>query len=188
MREDLQRMEYTPDNYYNFHPGSHTGQGEDKGIELIAEVLNSVMWEEQKTVVLLETMAGKGSEIGSSFRELREIINRVNFKEKIGICMDTCHVSDGDYDIIGSPDKVLEEFDEIIGLKYLKALHLNDSKNPKGAHKDRHERIGKGYLGLDTFKNIINHSVLKPLPMILETPTDLAGYKEEIALLRSMEI
>lgn len=188
MREDLQRMEYTPDNYYNFHPGSHTGQGEDKGIELIAEVLNSVMWEEQKTVVLLETMAGKGSEIGSSFRELRKIINRVNFKEKIGICMDTCHVSDGDYDIIGSPDKVLEEFDEIIGLKYLKALHLNDSKNPKGAHKDRHERIGKGYLGLDTFKNIINHSVLKPLPMILETPTDLAGYKEEIALLRSMEI
>lgn len=187
MKEDLQRMEYIPGNYYNFHPGSHTGQGVEKGIELIAEVLNTVMWEEQQTVVLLETMAGKGTEIGASFSEIKEIIDRVNISDKIGVCMDTCHVSDAGYDIRGNIESVLEEFDSVVGIEYLKALHLNDSKNLSGSHKDRHERIGKGFLGVETFDTIVNHSALKGLPMILETPTDLCGYREEIELLRKME-
>lgn len=188
MIEDLHRMEYIPGNYYNFHPGSHTGQGTEKGIELIVDVLNTVMWHDQQTVVLLETMAGKGSEVGATFEDIKAIINGVRYKNKIGVCMDTCHVSDGGYNIKDELEKVLHEFDHHIGLSYLNAMHLNDSKNPLGAHKDRHERIGSGYLGLETFRSVVNHPVLKGLPMILETPTDLNGYKEEIALLRSMEI
>ncbi len=187
MKEDLERMEYTPGNYYNFHPGSHVGQGVEAGIEMIAGVLNDVMWDGMQTTVLLETMAGKGSEIGGRFEELAEIINRVKVNDRIGVCLDTCHVSDGGYDVINDLDGMLEEFDRMIGLYRLKALHLNDSKNPCGAHKDRHEKIGDGYLGLETFTNIVNHPVLKTLPMILETPNDLDGYAREIALLRKAE-
>lgn len=190
MKEDLERMEHTPGNYYNFHPGSHVGQGTAAGIEMIAEVLNEVMWEGMRTTVLLETMAGKGSEIGGRFEELAEIIGRVRLngrdadEDRIGVCLDTCHVSDGGYDIVSDLDGVLEEFDRVIGLDRLKALHLNDSKNPCGAHKDRHEKIGDGYLGLETFRNVVTHPVLKDLPMILETPNELDGYEKEIRLLR----
>lgn len=193
MREDLERLEYTPGNYYNFHPGSHVGQGTEKGVEMIAKVLNEVMWEGQQTIILLETMSGKGSEIGGSFEELAEIIDRVELNGKdgktnrIGVCMDTCHVSDAGYDIKNDLDGVLEEFDRIIGIDRLKAMHLNDSKNPCGSHKDRHEKIGDGYLGLDTFAAVVNDPVLKELPMILETPNDLEGYAAEIRLLRSLE-
>lgn len=186
MTEDLQKMEYLPGNYYNFHPGSHTGQGTEKGIELITKLLNEVLTEDMNTVVLLESMAGKGSEIGGTFEELAEIIRRVELKDKIGVCLDSCHISDGGYDIKANLDGVIEEFDKIVGLKYLKAMHLNDSLNPLGAHKDRHAKIGEGYLGTETFEKIINHEKLKDLPFILETPNELDGYAAEIATLRSL--
>ena len=180
MSEDMERMEYTPGNYYNFHPGSHVGQGTEAGIERIADLLNRILTPEQSTIVLLETMAGKGSEIGGRFEELAAIIERVELKEKLGVCMDTCHVSDAGYDIIGD----LEEFDRIVGLDKLRAMHINDSQNPKGAKKDRHAKIGEGCLGLDTIVNVITHPKLKDLPFILETPNELEGYAAEIALLR----
>lgn len=186
MTEDLQKMEYLPGNYYNFHPGSHTGQGTEKGIELITKLLNEVLTEDMNTVVLLESMAGKGSEIGGTFEELAEIIRRVELKDKIGVCLDSCHISDGGYDIKANLDGVIEEFDKIVGLKYLKAMHLNDSLNPLGAHKDRHAKIGEGYLGTETFEKIINHEKLKDQPFILETPNELEGYAAEIATLRSL--
>ncbi|MBQ9516962.1 MAG: deoxyribonuclease IV [Eubacterium sp.] len=185
MKDDLLRLEQTPNQMYNFHPGSHVGQGEETGIELIANALNSVLFEDMTTTVLLETMAGKGSEIGRSFEELRAIIDRVDLQDKMGVCLDTCHVSDGGYDIVNDLDGVLDEFDRVIGIGRLKALHLNDSKNPLGAHKDRHEKIGEGYLGVETFVSIINHPKLKDLPMFLETPNELDGYAAEIALLKS---
>lgn len=187
MADDMARMEYLPGNYYNFHPGSHTGQGVEKGIALISELLNEVMTEKQSTVILLETMAGKGTEIGSRFEELKEIIDRVEIKEKIGVCFDTCHVSDAGYDIVNDLDGVIREFDSVIGLKYLKALHINDSKNPMGAHKDRHACIGEGFLGVETIRKVINHPLLSGLPCILETPqVELQGYGKEISLLRSV--
>ena len=188
MADDLHRMEYIPGNYYNFHPGSHVGQGVEKGIELITETLNTVMFPGQQTMVLLETMAGKGSEVGGRFEELRRIIDGVNLKEHLGVCLDTCHVHDGGYDIVHDLDGVLEEFDRIIGLQCLKALHINDSLNPLGAHKDRHAVIGGGHLGLDAMARIVNHPALQGLPMILETPNELDGYAAEIALLRSKEV
>ncbi len=184
--DDLRRMEYTPNQLYNFHPGSHVGQGEEKGIELIAETLNRVLFKDMTTTVLLETMAGKGSEIGKTFEEHRSIIDRVEYSDKVGVCLDTCHISDGGYDIVHNLDGVLDEFDRVIGIDRLKAVHLNDSKNPIGAHKDRHEKIGEGYLGKETFKKIINHPKLKHLPFFLETPNELDGYAREIALLRSL--
>lgn len=187
MKEDIERMELIPNNYYNFHPGSHVKQGAEKGIELIAELLNEVIFEAMTTTILLETMAGKGTEVGRSFEELKQIIDKVKLKDKIGVCLDTCHVNDGGYDITNDLDFVLSEFDRIIGIDKLKALHLNDSKNPLGAHKDRHEKIGDGYLGIDTFKKIVNHPYLKTLPMILETPNDFDGYKKEIEILRGLE-
>lgn len=185
MSDDMERMEYTPGNYYNFHPGSHVGQGVEAGIDMIANLLNRILKPEQTTTVLLETMAGKGSEIGGKFEELAAIIDKVELKDKIGVCMDSCHVSDAGYDIINDLDGVLEEFDRIVGLDYLKAMHINDSMNPMGAHKDRHAKIGEGYLGVDTIVNIITHPKLKHLPFILETPNELDGYAAEIALLRS---
>lgn len=186
MLDDLKRMEYVPNNMYNFHPGSHVGQGVETGIELISDLLNSILLESQTTTVLLETMAGKGSEVGSRFEELREIIDRVELKDKMGVCLDTCHVNDAGYDIVNDLDGVLTEFDKVIGLDRLKALHLNDSKNPLGAHKDRHEKIGEGYIGKDAFRRIVNHPALKDLPMFLETPNELPGYAEEIKLLKSL--
>lgn len=186
MADDLQRMEYLPGNLYNFHPGSHVGQGIDAGIALITEQLNAVMWPEQHTTVLLETMAGKGSEVGSRFEELRRIIDGVRLPEKMGVCLDTCHVHDAGYDIVDHLDDVLEEFNTVIGLERLKAIHLNDSMNPAGSHKDRHAKIGAGALGLDAICRVINHPQLQHVFFILETPQDtLAGYGEEIALLRS---
>ena len=184
--DDLKRMEYTPGQLYNFHPGSHVGQGEDVGIEQVAEILNKVLFPEMTTTVLLETMAGKGSEIGRSFEELKAIIDRVELSEKMGVCLDTCHVHDGGYDIVNDLDGVLDEFDRIIGFERLKAIHLNDSKNPIAAHKDRHEKIGDGYIGLDAFERIINHPSLKHLPFFLETPNELDGYAKEIAVLRDL--
>lgn len=184
MEDDLNRMEHIPGNYYNFHPGSHVGQGAEKGIELITQLLNRVMKPQQSTVVLLETMAGKGSEVGGHFEELRAIIDGVELKDKIGVCMDTCHVSDAGYDIINDLDGVLDEFDKIIGLDRLHALHINDSLNPIGAHKDRHARIGEGHIGFDAIAAVINHPKLQGLPCILETPNELEGYAEEIAMLR----
>ena len=186
MKDDLRRMEYTPNNYYNFHPGSHVGQGIEEGIKLIIDALNQVLTEEQTTTVLLETMAGKGSEIGSEFEELKQIIDGVNLKDKLGVCLDTCHVSDGGYDIKNNLDDVVNEFDRIIGLDKLKAIHINDSMNPLGSHKDRHQKIGEGTLGVDTFENIINHSKLRDLPFYLETPNELDGYAKEIELLKSL--
>lgn len=184
MSEDMQRMEYTPGNYYNFHPGSHVGQGVEAGIEMIADLLNRILTPEQSTVVLLETMAGKGSEIGGRFEELATIIDKVKLKDKIGVCMDTCHVSDAGYDIINDLDGVLDEFDRVVGMEYLKAMHINDSMNPTGARKDRHAKIGQGHLGVDTIVNVITHPKLKSLPFILETPNELEGYAAEIAMLR----
>ncbi len=185
MTDDMERMEYTPGNYYNFHPGSHVGQGIEKGIELIADLLNQVLKPEQSTIVLLETMAGKGSEVGSKFEELRQIIDKVQLKDKVGVCMDTCHVYDAGYDIAGDLDGVLKEFDNIVGLDRLKALHVNDSKNPFGSHKDRHEKIGQGSLGLETLRKILRHPKLEGLPCILETPNEsLMDYKKEIEMLR----
>ena len=183
--DDLQRMEHTPGQLYNFHPGSHTGLGVEKGIELISCQLNRILTKEQTTTVLLETMAGKGTEVGKSFDELREILDRIELSEKVGVCLDTCHVFDAGYDIVNSLDEVLTDFDRIIGLEKLRAIHINDSKNPLGSHKDRHECIGKGYIGLDAMKRIVTHPVLNHLPFYLETPNDLDGYKAEIELLRS---
>lgn len=185
-KDDISRMELIPNQLYNFHPGSHVGQGEEKGIEQIAEILNEVIFEDMTTTVLLETMAGKGSEIGKTFEELNEIIKRVEQSDKVGVCLDTCHVHDGGYDIVNSLDEVLEQFDKVIGIDRLKALHLNDSKNPIGAHKDRHEKIGEGYIGINAFEKIVNHPVLSTLPMFLETPNELDGYAKEIELLRSL--
>ena len=182
--DDLKRMEATPGNYYNFHPGSHVGQGIEVGIQKIAEVLNAVLTEEQTTTVLLETMAGKGSEVGSHFQELRAIMDLVEKRDKLGICLDTCHVWDGGYDIVNDLDGVLTEFDRIIGLEHLKAIHLNDSLNPLGSHKDRHARIGEGQIGLDALVRVIRHPALEGKPFILETPNDDEGWTREIALLR----
>ena len=183
---DLQRMELTPGNFYNFHPGSHVGQGTQAGIDYIAAALKNALRHDYPVTVLLETMAGKGSEIGGRFEELRDILDAVG-SENVGVCLDTCHVYDGGYDIVNDLDGVLAEFDRVIGLDRLRALHLNDSKNPCGSHKDRHEQIGKGFLGIETFRRIVNHPALRGLPMFLETPNDLSGYQEEIALLRSLE-
>ena len=185
MIDDLRRMEYTPGQMYNFHPGSHVKQGAQAGIELIAEQLNKVLYPEMTTIVLLETMAGKGSEVGRSFEELRAVIDRVELNEKLGVCFDTCHVHDGGYDIVNNLDGVLEEFDRIVGIERLKAVHINDSKNPMGAHKDRHERIGEGFIGTEAFERIINHPYLKKLPFCLETPNELEGYEREIAMLKN---
>ena len=189
MSDDLRRMEFTPGNYYNFHPGSHVGQGVEAGIEMIADLLNRILTPEQTTVVLLETMAGKGSEIGGRFEELAAIIDKVHLKDKIGVCLDTCHVHDGGYDIVNDLDGVIAEFDRIIGLDRLKAIHINDSLNPCGAHKDRHACIGEGHIGTQTIAAVLNHPKLKGLPAILETPQpDLAGYAAEIQMLREKEI
>lgn len=185
MADDLERLEHTPGNVYNFHPGSHVKQGTETGIRLIAETLNAILKPEQSTIVLLETMAGKGSEVGSRFEELREILDRVELSEKMGVCLDTCHVFDGGYDISGHLEGVLEEFDRIIGLDKLCAIHLNDSKNVLGSHKDRHECLGAGNLTMDAIVRIINHPALKKLPFYLETPNDLEGYAREIAMLKA---
>lgn len=184
MRDDLRRMEYTPNQYYNFHPGSHMKQGADAGIEMIAKQLNDVLTEDMTTTVLLETMAGKGSEVGRSFEELRQIIDGVKLNEKLGVCFDTCHVYDAGYDIVNDLDGVLNEFDRVIGLDRLKAIHMNDSKNPFESHKDRHEKIGEGTIGFDTMVKIINHPELQNIPIILETPNELDGYAKEIKILR----
>ncbi len=184
LQDDLARMEYLPGNLYNFHPGSHVGQGEDAGIELIVTQLNAVLTPQLKTTVLLETMAGKGSEVGRQFDELRRILDGVVHQEKMGVCLDTCHVNDAGYDLVNDLDGVLEQFDRSVGLHRLHAIHLNDSLNPLGSRKDRHACIGKGYLGLEAIARIINHPALRHLPFLLETPNDLAGYAAEIALLR----
>lgn len=184
--DDLHRMRLLPGNYYNFHPGSHVGQGTDAGVQMIGDALKKALAPDYPVTVLLEAMAGKGSEMGSDFSQLRKIIDYVG-SDKIGVCLDTCHIWDGGYDIVNNLDGVLAEFDRVVGLDRLKALHLNDSKNPMGSHKDRHECIGEGYLGLDTFRNVVNHPALKALPMILETPNELPGYQKEIALLRAAE-
>ncbi len=182
--DDLRRMEYLPGNYYNFHPGSHVGQGAEQGITLIADALNEVLSEAQSTTVLLETMAGKGTEVGRSFEELREIIDRVQYREKLGVCFDTCHVWDAGYDIVGHPDEVLEEFDRVIGLERLCAVHFNDSMNECGSHKDRHAKIGEGCIGAEAMRRIATHPLLAGKPFILETPNDDEGYRREIALVR----
>lgn len=186
MLDDLKRMEFVPGNMYNFHPGSHVEQGVETGIKLISDQLNAILWEDMHTTVLLETMAGKGSEVGSRFEELREIIDRVELKDKMGVCLDTCHVYDAGYDIVGDLDGVLTQFDKIIGLERLQAIHINDSKNPFKSHKDRHEKIGEGSIGTEAFERIINHSELRNLPFFLETPNDLEGYAAEIKLLKSL--
>lgn len=186
MADDLKRMEAVPGNLYNFHPGSHVGQGMEVGIEKIADLLNELLTPDLTTTVLLETMAGKGSEVGSRFEELRAIIDKVELREKLGVCLDTCHVHDAGYDIVNDLDGVLEEFDRVIGLSRLRAIHVNDSKNPFESHKDRHEVIGGGALGTEAFARIINHPKLKHLPFYLETPNELPGYREEIALLKSL--
>ena len=186
MADDLARLEHIPGQLYNFHPGSHVGQGMERGISLIAQGLNAILRPGQTTTVLLETMAGKGSEVGGRFEELREIIDRVELGEKMGVCLDTCHVSDGGYDIIRDLDGVLTEFDRVVGLERLKAVHLNDSKNPPGSHKDRHECLGQGSLGLETLERIVNHPALRHLPFCLETPNELPGYQAEIELMRGL--
>ena len=186
LEDDLRRMASLPGNFYNFHPGSHVGQGTEAGIEYIAKALKQAMAHDFPVTVLLETMAGKGSEIGGRFEQLRAILDAVG-SEELGVCLDTCHVHDGGYDIVNDLDGVLEEFDRVVGLDRLKALHLNDSKNPFASHKDRHACLGEGSLGMDTFRAIVNHPLLKDKPMILETPNELPGYEREIALLREME-
>lgn len=185
LADDLKRMEYTPNNYYNFHPGSHVGQGAQQGIATVIDVLNDLITPEQTTTVLLETMSGKGSEIGRNFHEIRSIIDGLAHKEKIGVCLDTCHVWDGGYDIVGDLDGVLKEFDEIIGLDYLKAVHMNDSMNPMDSHKDRHQKIGQGCIGEEALCRVVRHPLLQGLPFILETPNDDEGYAKEIAQIRS---
>lgn len=186
MADDLVRMEAVPGSCYNFHPGSHVKQGTEAGIELIAGLLNEVLRPEQTTTVLLETMAGKGTEVGRTFEELAAIIERVELSDHMGVCLDTCHVHDGGYDIVNNLDGMLDEFDRVIGIERLRAVHLNDSKNPCGAHKDRHERIGEGYIGLEAFERIVTHPQLRDLPFILETPNELPGYAAEIELLRKL--
>jgi deoxyribonuclease-4 len=188
MESDLKRMEYLPNNLYNFHPGSHVKQGVDIGINYIIDFLNALIKKEQTTTVLLETMSGKGSEIGRSFDEIKRILDGVVLSEKIGVCLDTCHVYDSGYDIVNNLEGVLEEFDNIIGLKKLKAIHLNDSKNPFSSHKDRHEKIGDGYIGIKAITKIINHPELKTLPFFLETPNEISGYKKEIEILKGLYI
>ena len=187
MEDDLKRMEYVPGNCYNFHPGSHVGQGAEEGIKMIAETLNQILKKEQHTTVLLETMSGKGTEVGRSFEELRAILDRVELKNHMGVCLDTCHVYDAGYDIVNNLDWVLDEFDSIIGLERLKAIHMNDSKNPFASHKDRHAKIGEGSLGIKTFEAIVNHPKLKGIPIYLETPNELDGYAREIKTLRELE-
>ena len=184
--DDLRRLEYVPGNYYNFHPGSHVGQGEQVGMEQIAFALNSTLTKEQKTIVLLETMAGKGTEVGASFEQIRQIIDMVEMSDKLGVCLDTCHVFDGGYDIVSKLDDVLERFDKVIGLDRLKAVHLNDSMFGFESHKDRHAKIGEGHLTLDGIVRIINHPALRELPFVLETPNDIDGYAAEIKLLKSL--
>lgn len=185
LQQDLQRMEQVPNQYYNFHPGSHTGQGAEVGIQQIADGLNASLFKEMRTTVLLETMAGKGSEVGKTFEELREIIDRVELNDKLGVCLDTCHVWDGGYDIVNDFDGVLTKFDEIIGLDRLKAIHFNDSKNECGAAKDRHEKLGQGFIGMDAMKRIATHPAVQGLPFILETPNDDEGYIKEIDTVKS---
>ena len=184
MADDLQRMEYTPGNYYNFHPGSHVKQGVDVGIEYISGMLNEILRPEQRTTVLLETMAGKGSEVGRTFEEIRAILDRVELSGHMGVCLDTCHVWDGGYDIVTNLDAVLQEFDNVIGMERLKAVHLNDSLNPLSAHKDRHAKIGEGCIGNEALIQVINHPLLRELPFYLETPNDIDGYAKEIAFLK----
>ena len=186
LADDLKRMEHLPGNVYNFHPGSHTGQGMETGIAQIAETLNAILTPDIRTTVLLETMSGKGSEVGSRFEELREIIDRVELSDKLGVCLDTCHVSDAGYDIADDLDGVLTEFDRVIGLERLKAVHINDSLNPRGTHKDRHARIGEGCLGAEALGRVVRHPALQGLPFVLETPNELAGYAREIALLKAL--
>lgn len=187
MIDDLQRMEYVPGNMYNFHPGSHVGQGFEVGKKYIVEALNEIITKDQTTIVLLETMAGKGSEIGRSFEEIKSIIDEVKMQEKIGVCLDTCHINDAGYDIVNDLNGVLEEFDKVIGLDKLKAIHINDSMNVVGSHKDRHQKIGEGTIGIDAFERIINHPKLNKLPFYLETPhEDIMGYAKEIEILRNL--
>lgn len=184
MKDDLYRMDHFPKAMYNFHPGSHVKQGVEIGIELIAKALNDILTPQLKTTVLLETMAGKGSEVGRTFEELRSIIDRVELSDKLGVCLDTCHVFDGGYDIVDHLDDVLAEFDKVVGLNRLKAIHLNDSKNPMGSHKDRHEVLGGGFIGLEALLRVVNHPYLRNLPFYLETPNELPGYATEIAIVR----
>ena len=186
MADDLLRLEHIPGQLYNFHPGSHVGQGMERGVELIAEGLNAILRPEQTTTVLLETMAGKGSEVGGRFEQLRDILDRVELKEKMGVCLDTCHVHDGGYDIVGDLDGVLTEFDRVIGLQHLKAIHLNDSKNPAGSRKDRHACLGEGSIGIEALTRIVRHSALRHLPFCLETPNELPGYRREIEMMRAL--
>lgn len=189
MRDDLIRLEHIPETFYNFHPGSHVRQGMETGIRLISEMLNGLLRPEQSTIVLLETMAGKGSEVGGRFEEIREILDRVELSDKMGVCLDTCHVWDGGYDIVSDLDGVLAKFDQVVGLHRLKAVHINDSQNPLGARKDRHHRIGEGHIGLEAMVRVINHPALRELPFCLETPHDsLDGYAKEIALLKEKRI
>ena len=185
-KKDLEILERIPNAMYNFHPGSHVGQGTEVGIKYIIDALNEVLKEDQKTIVLLETMAGKGSEVGSTFEELRKIIDGVKYPHLIGVTLDTCHVNDAGYDVVQYFDEVLQEFDIVIGLDKLKAIHLNDSKNPFGSHKDRHEVLGKGYIGLKAIEHIINHPFVRDIPIYLETPNELDGYKKEVELLKSL--
>ncbi|HYE68513.1 MAG TPA: deoxyribonuclease IV [Anaerovoracaceae bacterium] len=182
--DDLVRMEHLPNNFYNFHPGSHVGQGTEKGIDLIADALNFILTPSQTTIVLLETMSGKGSEVGSNFQELRAIIEKVKLDQKVGVCLDVCHVHDAGYDIVNDLDGVIDEFDRIVGLERLRAIHLNDSKNPLSSHKDRHAKIGEGAIGLKATTSIINHPKLRRLPFVLETPNEVPGYAQEIKILR----
>lgn len=188
MSDDISRLENIPGAMYNFHPGSHVKQGVEVGIHKIIDILNKVLLSDQKTLVLLEAMAGKGTEIGRSFEELRQIIDGVDQKHLMGVCIDTCHIYDAGYDIVQNLDGVLDEFDKIVGIDRLKAMHINDSKNPFKSHKDRHEKIGHGYIGSEAFEKIINHSTLKDLPFYLETPNDVSGYGEEIQMLKNMRI
>ncbi len=185
LQEDLERMEYLPGNYYNFHPGAHVGQGAEEAIPMIADAVNAALKPEHHTTVLLETMAGKGSEVGRSFEELRAILDLIRLPEKVGVCFDTCHVWDGGYDIVSNLDGVLQEFDRIIGIEKLKAIHLNDSMNVCGSHKDRHQKIGEGEIGLEALKAVVTHPLLSDKPFILETPNDDEGYAREIAMIRS---
>lgn len=184
MKDDLYRMDHFPKAMYNFHPGSHVKQGVEIGIELIAKALNDILTPQLKTTVLLETMAGKGSEVGRTFEELRSIIDHVELSDKLGVCLDTCHVFDGGYDIVDHLDDVLADFDKVVGLNRLKAIHLNDSKNPMGSHKDRHEVLGGGFIGLEALLRVVNHPYLRNLPFYLETPNELPGYAKEIAIVR----
>ena len=186
MADDIRRMEYTPGQMYNFHPGSHVKQGAEVCIDLISKQLNEVMYPEMTTIILLETMSGKGSEVGRNFEEIRAIIDRTELGDRLGVCLDTCHVYDAGYDVVGDLDGVLDEFDKIIGIDRLKAIHINDSKNPFESHKDRHEKIGDGYIGEEAFSRIINHPSLRDLPFYLETPNELDGYQKEIEILRGL--